>query len=44
MKKLAISGTGKIKCKDQVTLKTTSASAGNAGTYNFLGLAGFDLE
>jgi len=25
-------------------LTTTKASIGNAGTYNFLGLAGYDVE
>lgn len=39
-----ISASGKIRYKDQVPLTTTKASIGNAGTYNFLGLAGYDVE
>ncbi|MGI9551351.1 MAG: hypothetical protein ACR2MT_09135 [Aurantibacter sp.] len=39
-----ISTSGKIKYKDQTPLATTSAYVGKAGTYNFLGLAGYDLE
>ncbi len=39
-----ISNSGKIKYKDQFALNTTSTSIGNAGTYNFLGFAGYDLE
>lgn len=39
-----ISNSGKIKYKDQIALNTTSASIGKAGTYNFLGFAGYDLE
>ncbi|AVI50713.1 hypothetical protein C5O00_05815 [Pukyongia salina] len=40
----AISSSGKIKYEEQVALKTTSQSIGKAGTYNFLGLTGYDLE
>ena len=29
--------------ESQYVLKTTSASVGSAGTYNFLGLIGYDL-
>ena len=39
-----ISNSGKIKYRDQIPLNTTSASIGKAGTYNFLGIAGYDIE
>ncbi len=39
-----ISNSGKIKYRDQLALNTTSASIGQAGTYNFLGFTGYDLE
>ena len=39
-----ISNSGKIKYQAQIALNTTSASIGKAGTYNFLGFAGYDLE
>jgi len=39
-----ISTSGKIRYKDQVSLNTTKESKGNAGEYNFLGLAGYDVE
>ena len=39
-----ISNSGKLKYRDQISLNTTSASIGKAGTYNFLGIAGYDIE
>lgn len=39
-----ITTNGKIKYKEQMPLNTTAAAIGKAGTYNFLGLKGYDLN
>ena len=38
-----ISSSGNIEYRDQVLMETTKESIGKAGTYNFLGLAGYGL-
>ena len=39
-----ISADGSVEYRKQVTLKTTKASVGTLGAYDFMGLTGFDLE
>ncbi|NER13021.1 hypothetical protein GWK08_06195 [Leptobacterium flavescens] len=40
----SISDSGALSYEEQFTYETTSASVGSAGTFNFLGLSGYDLE
>ena len=40
---LEIMAGGGVKYRQQVTLQTTKGSVGQAGTYDFMGLTGFDL-